>query len=247
MQHSKDLLVHIPARAGSKRVPKKNLRLLAGKPMIGYAIDAAINANITNNIVVNTDCPLIMKYVETRGDIALFKRDENLANDTATGDDFTADIIAKLNPHVLMMINPVCPLIESTVIRNVYQQFIDSSADTLITCTETRMQVACNQGFINVNPEFPMPPSQLNSPVQICNWAVAIWDFASFISRYQKQEGAYLGLKRILAPIPQLCSFKVSYEDDLSVIESILNARHCISNQPVEARYWQPTLTTEPL
>ena len=244
---TKDLLLHIPARAGSKRVPKKNLRLLAGKPMIGYAIDAAIKANITNNIVVNTDCPLIIQYVESRGDISLYKRDEFLANDTATGDDFTADIISKMNPKTLMMLNPVCPLIEPSIICDVYQQFMDSSADTLITCTETRMQVACNQGFINVNPEFPMPPSQLNSPVQICNWAVAIWDCPSFMSRYQNQEGAYLGLKRILAPIPQLCSFKVSYEDDFSIIESIINARHCVGTQPIKASYWNPTLKADSL
>lgn len=237
---SPNLLIHIPARAGSKRVPKKNLRILGGIPMIGHAINAAISSGLTSDIVVNTDCPDICEYVRARNDrIDVYIRSSTLASDTATGDEFTADIIEALRPKTLMMISPVCPLISSRTIRNAYQVYCDSQADTLISCTETRMQTACNQGFINVNPELPMPPSQENSPIQICNWAVTIWSSDLFLSRYKSGGGAYLGNHRILYPIPQLEAYKVSYEDDFQIIQALLNAGSLAASS-LKPTYWRP-------
>jgi hypothetical protein len=71
-------VAEIPARIGSNRVKEKNIRLLAGKPMIQYAIDACKNSEMLDDIYVNTDSDLI-------GDIALnskvkyYKRDKKLA------------------------------------------------------------------------------------------------------------------------------------------------------------------------
>ena len=48
----KKIVLHIPARDGSKRVPKKNIRLMNGRPMIDYTIRAAIGADITTNLYV---------------------------------------------------------------------------------------------------------------------------------------------------------------------------------------------------
>ena len=235
-----ELLIHIPARAGSKRVPKKNLRILGAMPMIGYSINAAISSGLTSDIVVNTDCPEIREYVRARKDgTSVYIRPTPLASDTATGDEFTADIIEALKPKTLMMISPVCPLISSNTIRNAYQAYCESTADTLISCTETRMQTACNQSFINVNPERPMPPSQENAPIQICNWAVTIWNSDLFLSRYKSGGGAYLGNHRILYSIPQLEAYKVSYEDDFQIIHALINAG-ALTSSNFKPNYWRP-------
>ena len=233
-----ELLIHIPARAGSKRVPKKNLRLINGRPMISYAIQAALDSGITSSVFVNTDSSEIADFASSLGGVQVYFRDPDLANDEATGDQFTADIISNLHPKVLMMVSPVCPLVTPQIISDCYNAFsTENNIDTLITCNETRMQVACNKGFINVNPELPMPPSQFNSRVQICNWAVAIWECSSFLTRYENSNGAYLGLNRILFPIPQLNSFKVSYEDDFQVIQSIMSSSQANSKQ-IDPIYW---------
>ena len=55
----KKLIAHIPARAGSKRVKSKNLRMLCGKPMIAYAMECAKSCPEIDEIYVNTDCPII--------------------------------------------------------------------------------------------------------------------------------------------------------------------------------------------
>ena len=76
----------IPARGGSKRIPKKNIKAFFGKPMIGYAIDAAQKSNLFDHIIVSTDCPNIKTISESLGASVPFVRPENLSDDyTGTG------------------------------------------------------------------------------------------------------------------------------------------------------------------
>ena len=69
----KKLIAHIPARAGSKRVKSKNLRMLCGKPMIAYAMDCAKSCPEIDEIYVNTDCPIIGALAKEYG-VKVFER-----------------------------------------------------------------------------------------------------------------------------------------------------------------------------
>ena len=80
----------IPARGGSKRIPRKNIRHFCGKPMIAYAIEAAKSSNLFDNIVVSTDDNEIATISETFGAEIPFMRPDELANDYAG----TVDVIA---------------------------------------------------------------------------------------------------------------------------------------------------------
>jgi N-acylneuraminate cytidylyltransferase len=76
-------LVLIPARGGSKRVPKKNIKLLNGKSLICYTVDAAREIFLDDDICVSTDSENIKKVVEQTGLFVPFLRPEYLATDTA--------------------------------------------------------------------------------------------------------------------------------------------------------------------
>lgn len=76
-------LVIIPARGGSKGIPHKNIKELAGKPLICYAIDAARKLVADENICVSTDDDVIIKVVENYGLSVPFKRPASLATDNA--------------------------------------------------------------------------------------------------------------------------------------------------------------------
>lgn len=91
------IVLHIPAREGSKRIPRKNMRLMNGKPMISYTIEASFLANITKELYVNTNSYEIIKFVEKEyPDFKIYSRDKELANNKASGDQFNYDIIKKL-------------------------------------------------------------------------------------------------------------------------------------------------------
>ena len=226
MKNLGKIILHIPAREGSKRVPGKNMRNINNKPMIAYAVEASIQANITSDLYVNTDSFEIIKYInEFYPQFNIYHRDKNLADDNASSDEFNLDIIQKLNPDTLIMINPVCPLIEPSDIKNAFECYAASECDTLITSNSTRMQTFCEGEPINFNFNEQLAPSQSNKLITTLNWAVTIWDAKSFKSRMKNNGFASLGKKRILFDIDQSNSTKVSYEKDFLHVEMILKSK----------------------
>lgn len=217
------VVLHIPAREGSKRVPRKNIREMAGSPMISYTIRAALNSGVTDGVYVNTDAHEIIDYVqEAFPEMKVYERKKTLADDKASSDQFNMDIIEALQPDTLIMINPVCPLIEAEDIKNAVLAYQKADCDTLITCSTTQMQTFCNDQPVNINPDEELAPSQDNPVVQILNWAITIWDAKAFKQRFHELGYASMGIKRFLYPIDHLKSFKVSEEKDFKVCEALI-------------------------
>jgi len=71
----------IPARGGSKRIPRKNIKPFAGKPIIGYSIEAALNSQLFDRVIVSTDDPEIASVAELFGAEIPFLRPAELADD----------------------------------------------------------------------------------------------------------------------------------------------------------------------
>jgi pseudaminic acid cytidylyltransferase len=74
----------IPARGGSKRIPRKNIKLFKGKPIIGYTIEAALQSGCFEQVIVSTDDDEIAAVAESFGAIVPFRRPAEFANDHAT-------------------------------------------------------------------------------------------------------------------------------------------------------------------
>ena len=77
----------IPARGGSKRIPRKNIKLFAGKPMVAHSILAAQKSGVFDRIVVSTDDDEIMKIASEWGAETPFRRPIDLSNDFASTED----------------------------------------------------------------------------------------------------------------------------------------------------------------
>jgi N-acylneuraminate cytidylyltransferase len=81
---SANALAVIPARGGSKRIPRKNIRLLSGRPLIAWTIETAVSSGLFSEVIVSTDDPEIAQIAESAGAAVPFIRPVELANDTAT-------------------------------------------------------------------------------------------------------------------------------------------------------------------
>ncbi|MFA4849319.1 MAG: acylneuraminate cytidylyltransferase family protein [Methanoregula sp.] len=106
----------IPARGGSKGIPNKNIRDLAGKPLIAWTIEAALNSRVCERLIVSTDDPEIAAVARDLGAEAPFIRPATLSNDTATSlsvvehaIDWLNDTAAETFSHVLLL-QPTSPL-----------------------------------------------------------------------------------------------------------------------------------------
>lgn len=236
------VIAQIPARAGSKRVKAKNLRYIAGKPLLSYSIAAAKNVTSIESVYVNSDSEDMLKLAQMMG-VKSYKRSPSLASDTATGDQFTADFIEKMEPDTLVMVNPVCPLVTSTIIDLALEAFKNSDCDTLITCESTQMQTFCDEIPVNIDPEEQLRPTQDNPMVKTLNWAVTIWDANAFIRNYTKRGYAYIGEKRLLHEIDPVAGIKISNPEDFKMCEIILLGQEVNKNKDDSIVYWTPEST----
>lgn len=99
----------IPARGGSKRIPKKNIRPFIGKPIIAYSIEAAIKAGCFDRIVVSTDDDEVKEVALAYGADVPFERPENISNDFASTMDVVQHCIGWCEAHNIKL-NKVCCL-----------------------------------------------------------------------------------------------------------------------------------------
>ena len=121
----------IPARGGSKRIPKKNIKNFCGRPMISYSIKAAIESNIFNHVIVSTDSEEIASIALKYGAEVPFLRPENISDDFATTADVMEHSVSWLKAKY-NTINAACclyataPLISYSDLINGYKIFNES-------------------------------------------------------------------------------------------------------------------------
>ena len=232
----------IPARAGSKRVKAKNLRLINGEPMLYYAVAAAKEAAI-GTVYVNSDSNEILALATALG-VSYYKRPPELANDSATGDDFTYDFIRNcaMDTDTLVMVSPACPLVQSQDILGALNAFSGSSCDTLISSESTQMQVFLEEQPVNIDAKEALRPTQENRSVQILNWAVTVWDTKIFLKNFEISGYAYLGKNRLFYDIPKSRAHKVSTEADFRLASALLKSRcgETSFSKTVKPEYWKP-------
>lgn len=129
----------IPARGGSKRIPRKNIKPFHGKPMIAYSIEAAKESGCFDRIVVSTDDEEIAEVAKTLGAEVPFVRPVDLADDFATTLDVIQHAITALNlasDSMICCIYATAPFISARDIQQGYELLKTHKADYAFTATE---------------------------------------------------------------------------------------------------------------
>jgi CMP-N,N'-diacetyllegionaminic acid synthase len=136
------LIAIIPARGGSKRVIKKNIRLLDGKPLIAYAIEAGLNAPSVSRVIVSTDDREIAAVARQYGAEVPFLRPERLAGDLVSDSPVFNHLIKWLesNEDYLFdfLVNLRCTTPFKTVddIEGAYSRLLKTEADSVRSVTK---------------------------------------------------------------------------------------------------------------
>ena len=130
----------IPARGGSKRIPRKNIKEFNGKPIIAYSIEAALNSSCFNRVIVSTDDNEIAKVAKKYGAQVPFVRPEKLSNDSAGTIPVIKHAIEWMEQKNNYIKHVCClyataPFIKSKILTKAYQQLKDSSADYCFSVT----------------------------------------------------------------------------------------------------------------
>tara|TARA_B100002052_G_scaffold221210_1_gene203190 strand:- start:915 stop:1604 length:690 start_codon:yes stop_codon:yes gene_type:complete len=223
------IICEIPVREGSKRVPNKNILKIKGKRVVEYTIDSALKSGVFHEVWINTNSKVIINEYKNSNlihsdKVLIYKRPENLCSDDAKSDDFNYDFATNTQSDILVMLNPVCPLLKPESIKMAVSDFLSykNKFDTLISCSSTKMQGFVNEFAVNFDSSEALRPSQENKSIKILNWAITIWDTRKLINRHKKKGFCVLGDNRLLFEISPTESIKISNQTDFDLVESIL-------------------------
>lgn len=132
------LLAVIPARGGSKGIPKKNIKPLAGKPLIGWSIDAAKRASCVDRIIVSTEDEQIASAARDLGADVPFVRPAELATDEASSIDVVLHAIEQLPGYDwVLLLQPTSPLRSYIDIDSIWQLCNDLNAASAVSVCQT--------------------------------------------------------------------------------------------------------------
>jgi CMP-N-acetylneuraminic acid synthetase len=135
------VLALIPARGGSKGIPDKNIRPLAGRTLLEYAARAASASGVVDRIVLSTDSERIAAEGRRIGVEVPFSRPRELAGDDTPMFPVIEHAVESLEQHgwrpeIIVLLQPTSPLRRPDHIRNAVQQLRDGPADSVVTVVE---------------------------------------------------------------------------------------------------------------
>jgi len=136
------ILALIPARGGSKGIPEKNTRDLAGKPLIAWTIETALNSNVCSKIVVTTENQKIIAIAQDWGAEVPFIRPEHLSGDEATSISVVQHAIEYFltigfdKSDYILLLQPTSPLRATEDIKNAVDIAQSKQADAVVSVTD---------------------------------------------------------------------------------------------------------------
>ena len=149
-------LAIIPARGGSKRIPRKNIRDFFGKPVIAYSIEAALTCGLFSEVMVSTDDKEIAELAKKYGANVPFMRSEKNSDDFATTVDVIKEVVSSYEKSENKSFENVCclypaaPFIEIKHLEEAYYKLTNQKLDSVFPVVESSNPVW--RGF-ELNPE----------------------------------------------------------------------------------------------
>jgi N-acylneuraminate cytidylyltransferase len=125
-----DIIALIPARSGSKRVPDKNIRLLAGHPLIAYTIAAALQSNVFTRVIVSTDSEHYADIARQYGAEVPFIRPKELSGDLSPDIEWIHYTLNRVgddgsNYDCFSILRPTSPFRQPETIQRAWQSFLN--------------------------------------------------------------------------------------------------------------------------
>ena len=231
IMENKNLLIVIPARAGSKRLKGKNTLPLSGKELIRWSIDAALDANLGAPIMITSDDRKVLSIVESYDSPLVIrrKRHKNLATDSAQTINVVIDAIEAadalgFSPKIVMILQPTSPLRTGEDIANSLKSFYNYGEDRTLASVSELDHPSEWTGTVSENMQLTgldlsSMRTQTYKKKYRLNGAIYIANVADILLRKE------LFSEKITAFImPKERAIDIDYAYDLIVAESLLKA-----------------------
>ncbi len=211
------ILAVIPARGGSKGIPRKNIRLLAGKPLIAYAINTAFASKYISKVIVSTDSMEIAEVASSFGAEIVF-RDESLSSDMVTLDPVIYHALREVEKdgeHFdgIVTMQPTSPTLTTETLDAAIEYFISGGYGTVISVVN-RPHLCWSKKDAEVFPLYEKRLNRQELPPQYFETGGFV------IARHDVvQPNSRIGNKVSVFEVPERESIDIDDENDWLLVE----------------------------
>lgn len=218
----------IPARGGSKGIPGKNVAIVAGKPLIAYSIETALQVSGLSEVIVSSDADDILDVARSYVSVRIHKRSDQLATDESSVIDTICAILQDLDsaPDAIMLLQPTSPIRTAEQVEAAIRLLRDHpSANSLISVTAmsdvhpARMYWKTEAELSSILPEYEQTRRQEIPPAYYRNGAIYLVRSEALIKNNSVMVKPSLGFEM---PASQLLN--IDEPRDLLIAEPLLEA-----------------------
>jgi len=215
------ILAVIPARGGSKRIYKKNIRPLLGKPLIAYSIEQAIEAKYVDKVYVSTEDAEIAAIASKAG-AGVINRPAKLASDISSTEDVIFDALRQLRlqniePEYIVLLQPTSPLRYPSDIDGAITRILNEGSDSLLSvCKNNRFFWSKEAKSLNYDYKH-RPRSQDKEWEFIENGSIYITKVEAFMKKKNRLAGKISFYEQ-----PNECVFEIDDEFDWKLLEFLI-------------------------
>ena len=234
------IVAMIPARLGSTRVSNKNLRMIDGKPLIAFILEAVIASGMfaLEDIYINSEASIFGTIADSYG-VQFYKRDAWLSSDEATNDDFALDFMDHIHADITFQFLATSPFITPDDVSNFVNRMIELDLDTLISVKAEKIECVFNDTPINFEQNKQTPPSQLLTPVHAYACGMMGWRSSKFIENMENYGAAYHGGdgETDFFELHGYATVDIDTEDDFMLAEAVNTSMSLPAQKPT---YYRP-------
>jgi CMP-N-acetylneuraminic acid synthetase len=223
----------IPARAGSKGIPGKNLKLLGGRPLVAHSIEAARQADCLDRILVSTDAQEIADVARRHGAEVPWLRPADLATDTASIEDVVLHALRSLaeegyRPEAVMVLQPTSPFRSARTIRSAMELCERFAGDSVVSVSEARehpfwcKRIALDGTLQPWEPSVSVPSRRQDLPPAYCLNGVV---YLASADTLHTRRSLYSQHTRALV-VPEGESLDLDLPSDWEIAECLWHLRH---------------------
>lgn len=215
----------IPARLGSTRVKNKNLRLIDGKPLIQYIVDAAVESMMIDEIYINSESTKFADIAE-KSSIKFYQRPVELSSNEATNDDFALDFINNVECDILVQLLATSPFVTSKEIDDFIMAMLDGNLETMISVSSVQIECIYKGNPVNFDQTKQTPPSQLLEPIKSYACSLMGWEVKRFKTNIEKYNAAYHGGDGFIGfyELKGYATIDIDTEEDFLLAEAVSSA-----------------------
>mgnify|MGYP000305835951 CR=1 FL=1 len=211
----------IPLRGGSKSIPKKNIKPIAGLPLCFWVINAALDSKIIEKVIVSTDSQDIAELVRQFGpEVVVLERPSELATDEASTEAVMLDVMRRIRFEILVTIQATSPLLTADDLDAAFSKFIKYGYDSMLSAVRTKRFFWTDDGRpVNYDPlNRPRRQEFLGTFMENGAFYITRWPI---LNQYQCRLGGRIGLYEM----SEASAPEIDEPDDWFIVERLLLER----------------------